>query len=170
MFRNRKELRYQKLSKSFLAVAPHLHVGIFQALSGLLVLANRIGQHGEAVTRVGDGEGQNRDDNHYALEHNELILVAHDLSPPATSQLRDTVDTSDEDARVCNDDSGHVGAEACGVEERHCLGRQAVLATRCAQGVFDEEVAEASKDGDLENDTCNHEVCAHVLLTRTANG
>jgi len=47
---------------------------------------------------------ENRHGDHGAFKNDKVCLVAHQLVPPTTSQLRNSVDASDEDTEVCDDD------------------------------------------------------------------
>ena len=100
----------------------HLHIrGIIQAFSPgcLPVLTNSVTKGGEAVARVEHRKNENTHDDHDSLERNELGLIAHELAPPSTSQLWDTIDTSNEDAEVRDDDGEDEAAERRLVEECH---------------------------------------------------
>lgn len=146
-------------------VRDHLDIrDIVDALSALsLVLANCVAEGREAVARMSDSENQDGQYNHYALEDNELGLVAHELAPPSASQLRDTVDASGEDANEGDDNGTHEAAEGCLVEECDCLFGELVTAAVGADCVLDEEVAKEGEDDNLEDDTGNHEVRTDVL-------
>ena len=117
-----------------------------------------------------DGQSCHTDDNHDTLEDNELWLVTHELTPPAAGQLGNTVDASDENPSVCDNDGAHEQSEERGVEELHGFCRQNIAAAVGSDDVFDKEVGKEDENDDLEDDTCDHEIGADVSHLRARVG
>lgn len=163
-------MTYEKSSqpKPALTSAHHLDIRVLNALSlggvGLvLVLANRVAKSWEAVSRMEHCQHANSQDNHDTLKNNEFRLIAHELTPPATSQLRNAVDASHEDAKVCCNNSAHEATEAGLAKQCHRLLGQLIAVVVCAQSIFAKEASKDSEDKDLKDDTSNHQICADVL-------
>ena len=157
------------LYESTLAASNHFHIRALVyalLLRQVLVLANRVCECREAVSRVKDRESSNAEDDHHAFKRNEFSFVTHQLAPPTSSKLWDTVDTSDEDAQVCYSNSKHEAAEAGRMEKLQGLGGELIATSVRADSVFDEEVSEEYKDHNLEDDTRDHQVGSSVLCGR----
>jgi hypothetical protein len=145
----------------------HFNIRVREALLGSsLILANSVAQGWEAVSRMEDRQRTNSDDNHDTFQHDELGLVAHDFAPPATAQLRDTVDTSGEDGHVRNQERANEASEVGVVEQRHRLRRDAVLTAASAYRVIDNEEGEDSQGDNLHDNPSNHKICADVHHVR----
>lgn len=74
-------------------------------LAPVLLLADGVGQGREAEAWMEDGLSAHGDRNHDTLEGNELGLVAHHVAAPALDELGNTVDATDQDAEVSDNDS-----------------------------------------------------------------
>lgn len=119
--------------------AHHLNIrALIDALSltHRLVLANGVSKRREAEAGMADSEGEHSDDDHDTLEDNEFGLVAHELAPPSTSQFRDTVDTSNKDAKEGSDDGEHEAAEGCLADEGRRFNRELVTAAVGTESIF----------------------------------
>jgi hypothetical protein len=152
---------------TLVATLHHLDIGaLIHALTPwhrLVLLANGVSKCWEAVSWVEDCEDKDTDDDHDTLEDDELSLIAHEFTPPSSSQLGDTVDASDEYSKISGDDGEHEAAERGLVEQSHGLAGNLVATAVGADGVLDEKDTKASKNDDLEDDSSNHEVGADIL-------
>lgn len=97
----------------------HLSAAVLltQALCGSPLSSHGVAKGREAESRVEDGEDEDGNDDHHTLEGNELGLVPHELTSPATSKLWNTVCASSENGDVGHDNSAHEATELGVVEE-----------------------------------------------------
>lgn len=126
----------------------------------------------------------NSNKNHDTLQHNKVRLIAHELVGPAAHELRDTVDASDEDAEIGDNDGAAEEAEFGGGPEGEGGLGELVAVAEGADGVFEDEEGEDGEDcgedqlvsdtkecrkgkskvrtDDLEDDTADHDICTIV--------
>lgn len=128
----------------------------------LRLLADSVAHRREADARMADSQGQDGDDDHYTLKDNELGLVAHKIASPSTGELRNTVNASDEDAHVCDEDGKAENTELLVVEECDRFRGKVGFVAVATDGVVGDAGSEDGEDDDLHNYTCNHEVGANV--------
>jgi hypothetical protein len=120
------------------------------------LLADGVAHCREAEARMADSQDQDGDDDHHTLENNKLGLIAHEIASPSTSELRNTVDASDEDAHECDEDGETEGTELLVVEELGRLGGKVGFVTVAADDVVDDAGSEDAEDNNLEDDTGDH--------------